>query len=512
MKKTIIILVLINSIIAQKGIPQSIFPNPTGSDGTLSEWEKDISYWYEDYCESWLIWTKLKEKKDPSRNRRYSFSANFSSDSWNNPDLDCGWNKLGRLTFKYDEGADYEEKWNTYKLHVGWRSAPQTNKLFLSAYFHDQDQDIHVSNKFTEAYVNTNIKVDMFLGIDILALIINNKSIGIRYKDYYYKNEGKSALSRTFFYGGNCCPPSYDMTLDYSNQSFDTDFYLQDFNSNDYMTWNLSKFESGDKGSFFARIEVNGSVADPDDVDTDGTIEKQKCIIDRGADITFAAGESVHLYPGFHAKAGSHFIAKVDACFPEIFVGTLPEYLYVDEEENLFWLSYQDIYNANHFEFSFFDEDNNEIWHQSGNFTSQSLNIEGPFFGGQFLYRVHLVLSNNCGKIWEKDQELEIYDGEKNHDSLTLIKDSSIRINIENIAMLNIYPNPSLGLFTLHFNDGESANYAVEIMDMMGNVVYKNGNMKAGNTAIDIREKPKGFYFVKVMAGGKVYTEKVVVE
>jgi hypothetical protein len=47
---------------------------------------------------------------------------------------------------------------------------------------------------------------------------------------------------------------------------------------------------------------------------------------------------------------------------------------------------------------------------------------------------------------------------------------------------------------------------------MIGNVIYKQHNVQAGNTAIDIRNQPKGIYFVKVQAGGKVYTEKVVVE
>ncbi|NOX48203.1 MAG: T9SS type A sorting domain-containing protein, partial [Chlorobi bacterium] len=66
--------------------------------------------------------------------------------------------------------------------------------------------------------------------------------------------------------------------------------------------------------------------------------------------------------------------------------------------------------------------------------------------------------------------------------------------------------------FTLRFDDGESSGFAVEITNMMGNVVYKKGNAQMGNTAVDIREQPKGVYFVKVQAGGKVYIEKVVVE
>jgi len=79
-------------------------------------------------------------------------------------------------------------------------------------------------------------------------------------------------------------------------------------------------------------------------------------------------------------------------------------------------------------------------------------------------------------------------------------------------SVFSIYPNPSPGLFTLHFDDGENVSFEVEIMDMIGNVVYRRENVQKGNTAIDIRVKPKGIYFVKVLVGSKVFTEKVVVE
>ena len=35
-------------------------------------------------------------------------------------------------------------------------------------------------------------------------------------------------------------------------------------------------------------------------------------------------------------------------------------------------------------------------------------------------------------------------------------------------------------------------------------------NVKTGNLVIDIRERPKGIYFIKVAANGNVYTDKVV--
>ena len=108
--------------------------------------------------------------------------------------------------------------------------------------------------------------------------------------------------------------------------------------------------------------------------------------------------------------------------------------------------------------------------------------------------------------------DLETLEPDFKESEINNLKSDEIEYKITGNEDFKIYPNPSPGLFTLHFDDGENPGFSVEVTNMMGNVVYKRENVQVGNTAIDIHGQPKGIYFVKVLAGGKVYTEKVVVE
>jgi len=77
----------------------------------------------------------------------------------------------------------------------------------------------------------------------------------------------------------------------------------------------------------------------------------------------------------------------------------------------------------------------------------------------------------------------------------------------------SIFPNPTqTGLFTLRFNDGESKKFDVEVRNMTGKTVFGKTDVTDESLAVDIRGEPSGIYLVKVTAGGKVYTEKVIVQ
>jgi len=72
-----------------------------------------------------------------------------------------------------------------------------------------------------------------------------------------------------------------------------------------------------------------------------------------------------------------------------------------------------------------------------------------------------------------------------------------------------ISPNPSSGIFT--FTCKEPLQN-IEIMDVLGNVIYKSENLNP-KSEINISAQPKGIYFLKAYnAGGKIYTEKVVIQ
>jgi hypothetical protein len=80
---------------------------------------------------------------------------------------------------------------------------------------------------------------------------------------------------------------------------------------------------------------------------------------------------------------------------------------------------------------------------------------------------------------------------------------------------LNIFPNPSNGLFSLKIGNEISGEIQFNVTDLNGKVVLSgdlNGDNQNASKTIDLTGKLKGVYFVNVRAGGKEYSRKVVVQ
>ena len=73
--------------------------------------------------------------------------------------------------------------------------------------------------------------------------------------------------------------------------------------------------------------------------------------------------------------------------------------------------------------------------------------------------------------------------------------------------LFSIYPNPSTGKFNIAFSNQQQIT-SVEIYNLLGESVFQQQN----TNEIDLSSAAKGIYFVKVYAGEKIYTEKIIVE
>ena len=73
--------------------------------------------------------------------------------------------------------------------------------------------------------------------------------------------------------------------------------------------------------------------------------------------------------------------------------------------------------------------------------------------------------------------------------------------------LFSIYPNPSTGKFNIEFSNQQQIT-SVEIYNLLGESVFQKQN----TNEIDLSSAAKGIYFVKVYAGEKIYTEKIIVE
>ena len=311
-----------------------IFPEPTGMAATDPDEDKVLNK-----CSSSST-SGIQAPKTNTIARRYSFGLGIWNELYQTkgrewklmgcwPSLTCidcntcnpGWNKIGRITFIRKNNV------NRHKLHVGWRADPNNDhQLKMSAYFHestdDKETNHFVSHYVTNVHTDTEPYIDMFMSLETIALIINESAVVIR-KPGMIPNNKQSYFKRVFYFGDiwyalteSCLTPA-EMKIDFRDQHYDWSGFPEKLNTCKHITVNISEFESGDEHTFYAYEEIYGSVSDEKAI-TDVQYEKghpnpvkQKCIISGGADITFSAGEKVILNHGFHAKPGSHFIAKI---------------------------------------------------------------------------------------------------------------------------------------------------------------------------------------------------------
>lgn len=84
--------------------------------------------------------------------------------------------------------------------------------------------------------------------------------------------------------------------------------------------------------------------------------------------------------------------------------------------------------------------------------------------------------------------------------------DGTMGVSDLSASNIQIYPNPSTGIFNINLNDKSS----VEVFDVTGKLVYKQSNVQ-GSATIDLTGKGKGVFVVKVTDGKNVTTKKVIV-
>lgn len=93
-------------------------------------------------------------------------------------------------------------------------------------------------------------------------------------------------------------------------------------------------------------------------------------------------------------------------------------------------------------------------------------------------------------------------------------------LNVEDATMaetfgVEIYPNPIFSNATINFNVDAKANVSYQIYDLSGRMIANNvlGTYTAGShsATLNVENLTSGTYIIKVQAGAKSYTEKVIV-
>ena len=79
--------------------------------------------------------------------------------------------------------------------------------------------------------------------------------------------------------------------------------------------------------------------------------------------------------------------------------------------------------------------------------------------------------------------------------------------------IFSVVPNPSNGNFTVNYEELDMASAEIQVVDVLGSVVYSSNAQLVGNGSIDFDlNLNTGVYFVRINDGATVLTERVIVK
>ena len=86
--------------------------------------------------------------------------------------------------------------------------------------------------------------------------------------------------------------------------------------------------------------------------------------------------------------------------------------------------------------------------------------------------------------------------------------------DINGKVVMDVYPNPSNGLFNLNFNNIKAGSYNVEVRNMVGQVVHTGSVQltKDGNTTLDLSNISKGAYLLNISGKNVEINESIVIK
>ncbi|HLG41425.1 MAG TPA: T9SS type A sorting domain-containing protein, partial [Chitinophagaceae bacterium] len=79
---------------------------------------------------------------------------------------------------------------------------------------------------------------------------------------------------------------------------------------------------------------------------------------------------------------------------------------------------------------------------------------------------------------------------------------------LSNTESISIFPNPSSSIFNVESSQKISQ---IEIYDVLGKIIYQS-QPSSPKFEIDLSDKPKGIYFVKIISDYKNYIQKVIIQ
>lgn len=240
--------------------------------------------------------------------------------------------------------------------------------------------------------------------------------------------------------------------------------------------------------------------------------------IDSGATIDYWANQSIHLRPGFHAKQGSRFHAKIGgfsnlSCVPGCFtmsVQMLDSVVYLGEELCFIQTHAKQYELCLHNGVEFVEE-------FDGNTNAAPIcNAMQGLYITPGHYTIRLKLTNECDSLVETFP-LEILDTAY-HSGGPFYMPPKDEEDVEDIYETNssefsmeVFPNPTQGKVTLQVTSSKQTPYSIEIISPTGSLLYKIERITENRIVIDKTGFPAGVYFIRLNNGEQMITKKLII-
>ena len=146
-------------------------------------------------------------------------------------------------------------------------------------------------------------------------------------------------------------------------------------------------------------------------------------------------------------------------------------------------------------------------------FVAENKIVLGPGFHakGEFLAKISECDFQNKMKSTSQQQEDDNTEAEADGGRLALTEyiNSDIVENKDNLDIINIYPNPNNGKFTIKINKNITEIVELEIMDLTSKSIFKNSEIN-NQFKIDLSNYHKGIYLLKIRIDQELHVRKII--
>jgi len=169
---------------------------------------------------------------------------------------------------------------------------------------------------------------------------------------------------------------------------------------------------------------------------------------------------------------------------------------------------------------------NNAVWHWGDGTSTAGLSPTHTYSVAGH-YSICVTVYSSCGDSATVCQNDSLYRLSQNNStnntiiSVTVLnvnnnQATGIKTNTQETTQVSLYPNPSVGLFTLQLNNISStvSKAQISVTNILGEVIYSSQEEINNNTLskeINLQNAVNGAYFMKVDIDGKTYTSKTII-